>query len=91
MLKSKVGYSMDLDDITTGVEAAKHATKGFSNVKLSFLYTSCKNDIKKVVKGIREITDSPLIGCTSSGGVIVPDGYVTSEKSFAGPFWRGLK
>ena len=42
MLKSKVGYSMDLDDITTGVEAAKHATKVFSNVKLSFLYTSLK-------------------------------------------------
>lgn len=84
MLKSKVGYSIDQDFYESGCEAARKSTKDFKNVKINFLYTSCKSDIPSVVKGIREVTSSPIIGCTSSGGIIVPDGYVTSENGFAG-------
>lgn len=84
MLRSKVGYSINEDFRESGKEAAKKATDNFTNVKLSFLYTSSKSNIIDVLKGIREITDSPIIGCTSSGGIIVPDGYVTSETGFAG-------
>lgn len=60
------------------------STKDFSNVKLNFLFTSVKNDAKKVVKGIQSITSSPIIGCTSSGGIIVPDGYINSSNGFGG-------
>ena len=84
MLKSKVGYSIDEDYYTMGIETAKESTKDFSNVKLNFLYTSEKCDIKKVIKGIRDVTSSPIIGCTSNQGIIVPDGYITSENGFAG-------
>lgn len=84
MLKSKVGYSTNQDSFMTGLEAAKESTKDFSNVKLNFLYTSVNNDVKKVVKGVQSATTSPIIGCTSSGGIIVPDGYITSEDGFAG-------
>lgn len=84
MLKSRVGSSTEPNFRESGIEAAKKSTKDLKNVKLSFVYTSCKNDIINTVKGIREVTDTPLIGCTSSGGVIVPDGYVTSEEGFVG-------
>lgn len=84
MLKSKVGYSINPNSFMMGLESAKEATKDFSNVKLNFLYTSVNSDIKKVVKGIESANNSPIIGCTSSGGIIVPDGYITSETGFAG-------
>lgn len=83
MLKSRVGYSINQDDIVTGLETAKKSLKGLNDVKINFLYTSTNNDIKKVIKGIREVTDTPIIGCTSSSGVIIPDGYLTNEKGFA--------
>ena len=83
MLKSVVGYSIKEDSYEAGLETAENL-KTSKNVKLNMLYTSCKNDIKKIVKGIREVTDTPIIGCTSSGGVIVPDGYISSDHGFAG-------
>lgn len=84
MLRSKVGYSINPDSFATGLETAKKATKDLSNVKIGFLYTSEKNDIKSVVKGLRNVTNIPIIGCTSSGGLIVEDGVITSETGFAG-------
>ena len=84
MLKSKVGYSINIDDFMLGFESAKESNKDFNNVKLNFLYTSCKNDIKKIVKGVQSVTTAPIIGCTSCEGIIVPDGYITSENGFAG-------
>ena len=84
MLKAKVGYSINPDDFISGMETAKKSTKDFSNIKINLLYTSSNMDVKKVVKGIRDVTDTPIIGCTSNGGVIVPDGYVTSEQGFSG-------
>ena len=82
MLKSRVGYSINPDNIVTGLETAKKSLKGLNDVKINFLYTSTKNDIKKVIKGIREVTDTPIIGCTSSRGIIIPDGYLTNENGF---------
>lgn len=84
MLRSKVGYSTNEDSFITGVETAKKATKDSSNTKYGFLFTSEKNDIKALVKGIRTVTNIPLIGCTSSNGIIVEDGIIASDKGFAG-------
>ena len=84
MLKSRVGCSLNRDMFEAGKETAKEATKSIENVKLNMLYTSCKSDNKKVLKGVREITDAPVIGCTSNGGLIVPGGYITSENGFVG-------
>ena len=50
MLKSKVGYSTNEDYYEMGFETAKESTKDFSNVRLNFLYTSEKCDIKKLLK-----------------------------------------
>jgi len=84
MLKAKVGYSTSDDSYQTGVETAKKAVKDMSNPKLAFLYTSVKNDIKSVIKGVKSVINVPTIGCTSSGGIIVEDGIITSDNGFAG-------
>ena len=84
MLKSKVSYSINPDDYLMGVECGEEISKELQDIKINFLYTSVESNIKKVVEGIESTTPSPIIGCTSSGGVIVPEGIITSEKNFAG-------
>ena len=84
MLKSKVGYSTNEDERLQGVEAATDSTKSLENIALNILFLSCRNDAKKVLKGVREVTNTPIIGCTSCEGIITPDGYLTSENGYVG-------
>ena len=84
MLKAKVGQSINPDDFIAGLESAKQSTKDFNNITINFLYTSCNNDVRKVVRGVQEVTSAPIIGCTSCEGIITPEGYITSEQGFSG-------
>ncbi len=84
MLRSNVGYSISDDYFKQGQETANKALDGLNDGKIGFLYTSCKDDINEVIRGVREVSDVPVVGCTSSGGIIVPDGFITSEQGFAG-------
>lgn len=84
MLKSNVGYSVHPDSYSAGEETAKKTLGNSSTAKLGLLFTSVKNDIKEVIKGIRNVTDTPIIGCTSSGAIIVPEGIVSSDNGFTG-------
>ena len=84
MLKSSVGYSTSNDYFLAGMDSANDSISKLDEPKVSFLFTSCKSDIKQVVKGIRSVSDTPIIGCTSSGGIIVPDGVITSDDGFTG-------
>ena len=53
--------------------------------KVAFLYTSVDSDVKKVLEGAKEeLGTAPIIGCTSSAGIIVPDGFISSENGFTG-------
>lgn len=84
-MKSNIGYStLDLS-YEAGVETAKKAKKGLKNPKLGMLFTSVDYDQGELMKGIKsEIGDVPIVGCTSSGAIIVPDGIITSDHGFAG-------
>ena len=84
MLKSKIGYSINENNFVAGQDTAMKASVDLPDAKIGFLYTSCKNDVKEVVKGVRNITDTQFIGCTSSGALIVPDGVIQSENGFVG-------
>lgn len=92
MLRAKVGESIAENSFDAGIEVATKATEGMEYLKLGFLYTSAKNDIKEVIRGIRSTLkdDSnkdnqyPIIGCTSSGALATPEGLLTSENGFAG-------
>ena len=84
MLRSNVGYSTNTDNYMSGFESAEKSLKDLKDPKLSFLFTSSNSDIKQIVKGIKSVTDTPIIGCTSSGGIIVPDGIVRAKEGYSG-------
>ena len=85
MLKSNVAWSTNPDSFISGKETAAKAVKDLVQTKVAFLYTSAVNDVKKVLEGAKsELGTAPIIGCTSSGGIIVPDGYISSDNGFAG-------
>ena len=84
MLKSSVGYSINSDDFLKGQETAKIALKNTSQEKIALVYTSEKDNIKEIIKGIRSVSKIPIIGSTSSSGIIVPDGVISSPDGFLG-------
>lgn len=84
-MKSNVGYSTLESAYEAGVETAKNSKKGLKKAKIGMLYTSVDYDQAEVMKGVKsELGDTPIVGCTSSGAIIVPDGIITSDHGFAG-------
>lgn len=85
MLKSNVGWSTEAESYTSGKESAKKAVQDLIQTKVAFLYTSVDNDVAKVLEGAKsELGTAPIIGCTSSAGIIVPEGFISSEHGFSG-------
>ncbi len=85
MLKTKVGYSVDVDSFTSGKETATKAMEGYINPKAALLYGSCKYNSDELLKGAKSVIGTlPIIGCTSSGSLIVSEGIITSENGFSG-------
>ena len=85
MLKSNVGWSTEADNYAAGKASAKKAVQNLFETKVAFLYTSADNDVAKVLEGAKsELGTAPIIGCTSSAGIIVPDGFISSENGFSG-------
>lgn len=85
MLKSNVGWSIAKDSKTAGKEAAKKAMENLTQTKVALLYTSADNNVEEVLEGAKEaLGNIPVVGCTSSGGIIVSDGYITSDHGFVG-------
>lgn len=85
MLKSNIGWSTNPNNYESGKDSAKQAVKDLMETKVAFLYTSADNQVEEVLNGAKsELGTAPIIGCTSSGGIIVPDGYISSENGFSG-------
>jgi len=82
-MKSLVGYSLNNDSFMAGIESCQQATKDL-DAKIGFLYTSMHNNVKQVVKGIESAHKMPLIGSTSSNGILIPDGFINSDDGYAG-------
>ena len=84
MLKTKVGYSKIADAYEAGVETAKNATEEI-NAKVGLLFNSVGYDQKKLIEGIKSVMpDIDVVGCTSSAGIITPEGYMIDESGTAG-------
>lgn len=85
MLKSNVAWSTNENSYEQGKETAKKAVVDLVQTKVAFLYTSVDSNIKEVLEGAKsELGTAPIIGCTSSAGLITLDGFVTGEKGFTG-------
>ncbi len=85
MLKANVGWSTNEDSYTQGKETAAKAVIDLIETKVAFLYTSVDCDVKKVLEGAKsELGTAPIIGCTSSAGIITPDGFISGDNGFTG-------
>lgn len=83
MLKTKVGYSNIADAFEAGAETARKASEGLKP-KAGLLFNSVAYDQKKLMEGIKSVADYDIVGCTSSAGLITPDGYMIDENGVAG-------
>ena len=85
MLKSNGSYSTDKDSFVAGKSCAEKAVVDLCETKVAFLFSSVKYDQKKLIEGAKSVLGTaPIIGCTSSGAIIVPDGVISSDNGFAG-------
>ena len=84
MLKTKVGYSENVDAFTSGAETAKMANV-IENPQVGLLFTSCVQDQNKIMEGAKSVLgDVPVIGCTSSAAICTQDGYLNKETGYSG-------
>lgn len=84
MLKTKVGYSENVDAFQSGVETATMA-KIIDNPQVGLLFTSCVQDQNEIMKGVKSVLgDVPVIGCTSSAAICTHDGYLNKETGYSG-------
>jgi len=86
MMKANTGSSVKSEAKAAGYEAAEKASKGLKNPKVVFAYAASGyySDLPEVVNGIREaLPGVPVIGSTTWGGVILPEGFV-GGKHFVG-------
>ena len=84
MLKTKVGYSENVDAFASGAETAKMANV-IENPQVGLLFTSCVQDQNKIMEGAKSVLgDVPVIGCTSSAALCTQDGYLNKETGYSG-------
>ena len=84
MLKTKVGYSENVDAFTSGAETAKMANV-IENPQVGLLFTSCVQDQNKIMEGAKSVLgDVPVVGCTSSAAICTQDGYLNKETGYSG-------
>ncbi len=84
-MKAMVGSSILTNSFDAGVETANNAMKGIKAPKLGLLFTSIKYNQSEVIKGIKSVNPKmKIIGCTSSGAIMTPDGIISGENGFAG-------
>ena len=80
-----ITWSTDDNARIAGKKCAKKAVLDLMQTKIAILFSSVKYDINELIGGAKEeLGTAPIIGCTSSKGIVVSEGYVTSTKGFAG-------
>ena len=87
VIKTKVGYSQNVDSFQAGFETAQMANLG--EAKVGLLFTSCVMDQAKIIDGVRSFSGVPVLGCTSSAAICTQDGYLNAETGYAGMMCLG--
>ena len=84
-MKAMVGSSILANSFDAGVETAKNAMKGIKKPNIGLLFTSIKHNQDEVILGIKSVNpEIKVIGCTSSGAIMTPEGIISSDDGFAG-------
>ena len=83
-MKTKVGYSENVDAFASGKETAQMANV-IENPQVGLFFTSVVQDQEELMKGAKSILkDVPIIGCTSSAAICTHDGYLNKETGYSG-------
>lgn len=82
MLNTKVGYSQNVNAYDCGLETARMAN--LNGAKVGLLFTSCVMDQNQILNGIRSVSDTHVLGCTSSAAICTHDGYLNAETGYSG-------
>jgi len=84
-MKATVSSSILKDSRDAGVEVASKALKGIKHPKLGFLFSSVKYNQVELLDGVKSVNpELKIIGCTSSGAIMTPEGIISGEDGFAG-------
>ncbi|MBQ4032266.1 MAG: FIST C-terminal domain-containing protein [Bacilli bacterium] len=83
-MRAMVGSSILENGFDAGVETAKNSTKGLKTPTLGLLFVGEQSNPEEIIKGIKSVNPNlKVIGCTSSGSVMTPDGIITSPNGYA--------
>lgn len=85
-MKINVTWNTDENARQAGKVCAKKAVLDLIQTKLAIIFSSEKYNQEELLTGAKSVLGTaPIIGCTSSEGIIVSDGYINPEKNgFAG-------
>jgi len=84
MFKANVGYSTNPNSFESGAETIKKALEGLENPKVAIVFSSQEYDQNELINGIRSVSNVPVIGCTSSEGIITNDGIISVPSGQSG-------
>lgn len=92
-MKVNVTWSIDDNAEQAGKACAKKAVLDLVQTKIAIIFNSSKYNCKELLKGAKSILGTaPIIGCTTYGGIITQEGYITSKNGdFAGMLAIGDK
>ena len=83
-MKINTSWSIEKKAKQAGKEMLEKGVSDVGETKIALIFNTVKYDTKKLLEGAKEVLGTaPIIGCTSSGGVITQDGYITSEDGAA--------
>ncbi len=81
-MKINVTWCTEDDSKVAGKTCAKKAVLDLIQTKLAIMFNSNKYNQGEFLKGAKSILGTaPIIGCTSSEGIIVPEGYINPKKN----------
>ena len=81
-MKTKIGYSINKDAFASSIETATDAN--IKEAKLGIVFTSVNQEQDRIIKGIKSLADTPIIGCTSSAAISTNAGYMNDETGYTG-------
>ena len=81
-MKTKIGYSINKDAFASSIETATDAN--IKEAKLGIVFTSVNQEQDRIIKGIKSLADTPIIGCTSSAAISTNAGYMNDETGYPG-------
>ena len=81
-MKTKIAYSTNKDPFAASLEAADRSD--IKNAKLGLVFTSVNQEQDLIIKGIKSLTNTPILGCTSSCAICTKDGYFNNEDGYIG-------